>query len=351
MNATALIHRDRRSIVLWLGFCLLLVAAMVLVGGYTRLSGSGLSITEWKPIHGVLPPLNDVQWAEEFDAYRASPQYIKINSGMNIEQFKTIFWPEFFHRLLGRAVGIVFFVPLIIFAMRRSISKYFGWRMVAIFALGGLQGIIGWLMVKSGLVDTPRVSHLRLALHLAMAFALFGLILWAILNISSFPRRRESQLSASKNLDKIPAFAGMTIIFWFILLGCQIIMGAFVAGLHGGLIFNTWPDMNGQFLPQELWAPGPWYENIALIQFIHRTLAVILAAGFILWWYCIRNYVKNKHLGKVCAAVAVVLGLQFALGVMTLLHQAPLHLAWAHQMTALLLFASSVTLLYKITHD
>ncbi len=156
---------------------------MVMIGGYTRLSGSGLSITEWKPVHGTIPPLNDIEWLQEFSAYQHSPQYQKVNMGMTFEEFKTIFWPEYIHRLLGRIIGAVFFVPLVIFGLRRSISKRFGWRLIGIFALGGLQGLIGWLMVKSGLVDTPQVSAVRLALHLSVAFAILGMLVWAVIDI------------------------------------------------------------------------------------------------------------------------------------------------------------------------
>ena len=308
---------------------------MVLIGGYTRLSGSGLSITSWKPVHGALPPLNDAEWNEEFSAYRESPQYQKVNSGMTLSEFKTIFWPEFFHRLLGRVIGAVFFVPLMVFAARRSFTPRFGWRLVGIFALGGLQGLIGWLMVKSGLVNDPQVSHLRLALHLSVAFGILGMLVWAILDLSSFPRRRESIR------EWIPAYAGMTV--WFALLCLQIILGAFMAGLHAGLAYNTWPTMNGEFLPGGLLA-----DKVTLVQFLHRTLAVLLAFWFIFWWYWQRRYVKDNGLGKACTLVAVMLAAQFALGVFTLVNMVPLPLALAHQMTALLLFVAAVNLLYRV---
>ena len=172
-----------RAVSRWLLLCAALVALMVAVGGYTRLSGSGLSITEWKPVHGVIPPLSEAQWEEEFAAYRASPQYEKINRGMSLLEFKEIFWPEYLHRLLGRAVGLVFFIPFIYFAWKRAFPARFGVRLLGIFALGGFQGLMGWWMVKSGLVDNPHVSHLRLAAHLALAFALFALLLWSALDI------------------------------------------------------------------------------------------------------------------------------------------------------------------------
>lgn len=337
-----LIHRDRRAAILWLALCAALVACMVLVGGYTRLSGSGLSITSWKPIHGTIPPLGEAEWQEEFDAYRLSPQYQKINRGMSLGEFKTIFWPEYFHRLLGRLMGAVFFLPLVVFVLRRALSRRLAWRLAGIFALGGLQGVIGWLMVASGLVDNPNVSHLRLALHLSLAFAIFALILWTLLDIAG-----SGQWAV--NREKLPSTVHRplaTYSLWFTLLCIQIVYGAFVAGLHAGLIFNTWPDMNGQFLPDGLAAGEPWYENIIMIQFIHRKLAVLLAVGFLFWWWRYRDYVKNNRLGSICTGVTAIIAAQFTLGVATLLNQVPLPLALAHQMTALLLFAASVVLLH-----
>ncbi len=326
--------KNHRFIILWLCLCLALVAGMVLVGGYTRLSGSGLSITEWKPIHGVIPPLNVGEWHEEFDAYRASPQYAKINKGMTLDEFKTIFWPEYWHRVLGRLIGLVFLLPLVFFAATKSISKRFTWQLTGIFALGGLQGLMGWVMVASGLVDNPYVSHIKLAMHLSLAFLIFALILWTILDVVT---SRQSPAASDKAYN-----------IWFGLLCLQIILGALLAGLHGGLIYNTWPDMNGEWLPEGIFALS--IENIALIQFLHRKAAILLAAGFLFWWFCQREYVKTKGLGKECMGVASILFLQFILGVMTLLHHVPLPLALMHQMTALLLFGAAVMLLHRIKY-
>ncbi len=342
-----LIRRDRPLILGWLLTCLALIALMVLIGGYTRLSGSGLSITQWKPIHGTLPPMNADQWNEEFTAYQQSPQYIKVNSGMTLDDFKTIFWPEFIHRLLGRAIGMVFFLPLIIFAARKSISRRFGWRLAFIFALGGMQGLIGWLMVKSGLQDDPHVSPIRLALHLSAAFALFALILWAVLDIKDelSPRRMTGSASPRTTTDPVMRRGDSLRKYypaWFALLCLQIIMGAFMAGIHGGLIYNTWPLMDGQFIPDGLLATHPWYANIPLIQLIHRTLAIALAATYLLAWFPAR-----KILPKSATALVHTLLLQFALGVTTLLYQAPLPLALAHQMAGLLLFCLSIIVLHR----
>ena len=338
-----LIHRDRVAIILWLSMCLLLVAGMVFVGGYTRLSGSGLSITEWKPIHGVVPPLNDKEWQEEFEAYKKTPQYDKINRGMTLDEFKIIFWPEYFHRVLGRIIGAVFFIPWLAFALRRSMNMRFTFRLAGIFLLGGLQGGIGWIMVKSGLVDAPFVSPLKLALHLSIAFAIFALILWSLLNTAA--SLRSPVASAKENLPGTGDRRLGTYFLWFSLLCLQIVFGALVAGSHAGLLYNTWPTMNGAWIPPELSAGGPWLENPALIQFIHRTLAVLVALGFPLWWYnsCAGN-------SRLCRAIFGVILLQFGLGVLTLLHLVPLPLALAHQMAALLLFALAVALMHNLAH-
>ena len=333
-----LIYKDRRAIILWLAACALLIAAMVLIGGYTRLSGSGLSITQWKLVHGVLPPLSEAQWQEEFAGYKTIPQYQEINKGMSLEEFKTIFWPEFIHRLLGRLIGAVFFLPLLIFTLRRSLSRRFGLRLIGLFALGGLQGFIGWFMVASGLSELTYVSHLRLALHLAVAFALFAFILWAMLDVKNEAGGGKSPVSYR---------------IWYGALCLQIILGAFVAGLHAGLIYNTFPTMNGQWMAAGMWDLAPLYKNfffnLTTIQFMHRWLAVGVAVGFIFWWRATRNYVRSSASGKYCAFVLLAIAAQFSLGVLTLIHQAPLPLALAHQMTALILFALATGLMHSLT--
>jgi len=336
------VYRDKHAIIAWLLVCALLVAGMVLVGGYTRLSGSGLSITQWKPIHGVIPPIGEAQWQEEFEAYKATPQYAKVNLGMTLHEFKVIFWPEFIHRVLARVLGIVFFLPLLVFALRRSMSRRFGLRLLGIFALGGAQGLMGWLMVASGLVDAPYVSHLRLAAHLSLAFLIFSLILWALLDLK--------QDITGKFSTKSLAWYRI----WFTMLCVQIVLGAFVAGLHAGLIYNTFPTMNGRWLPDGLWSMEPIHRNlffnITTIQFLHRWLAVAVAFGFIFWWRSAREYVSSTLSVKRATAVAVIIAVQFTLGVLTLIHQVPLELALAHQMTALLLFTLAVALLHSLTY-
>jgi cytochrome c oxidase assembly protein subunit 15 len=341
-----LVHHHRNAIITWLCLCAFLLAVMVLVGGYTRLSGSGLSITQWKPIHGVVPPLGESQWQEEFDAYRASPQYRKINKGMSLGEFKTIFWPEYWHRVLGRLIGLAFALPLLYFAARRALNKPLAWRLAGIFALGGLQGFMGWYMVRSGLVSDPYVSHIRLAMHLSLAFAIIGLMVWTILDV--VVSRKSLVMSKIKLTTNDLRLT--TYLFWFTLLCLQIALGALVAGSHAGLIYNTWPAMNGQWLPADLPGGGPWWHNLVLLQFMHRKLAVAVAAGFIIWWYFCRAYVKHAHLGKVCFGVASIIVIQFALGVLTLVHVVPLPLALAHQATGLGLFTMAVLLLHALKY-
>jgi cytochrome c oxidase assembly protein subunit 15 len=345
------IIRDRGAVLVWLMICIQLVATMVLVGGYTRLSGSGLSITKWAPVHGVIPPYNQEQWEEEFTAYKATPQYKLIHNDMSLEGFKTIFWPEYIHRLLGRIVGMVFFIPLLIFTLRSSISKRFFWRMAGIFALGGLQGTIGWIMVKSGLENSPYVSHTKLALHLSLAFTIFALILWVILDIYYYnsnqpPNSRKPRPPAGKNR----AFNYYRM--WVCLFFLQIIFGGFMAGLHAGLIYNTWPTMNGEFVPDGMFSNSSaetMLQNITFIQFIHRMLAVFLAISFLIWCYVNKGYIKNKCLGNGCILMASVIFAQFVLGVLTLVYHVPLILALIHQVNALFLWAIAIWMLHRLS--
>lgn len=331
---------NRRAILLWLAACLTLIVLMVMVGGYTRLSGSGLSITEWKPIHGAIPPLSLAEWEEEFALYRASPQYEKVNAGMSLEEFKAIYWPEYLHRLLGRAIGMVFFLPFAWFLAKRRLDKRFALRLAAIFALGGMQGGIGWIMVKSGLVDQPYVSHVKLALHLSMAFLIFALLLWALLDVAK-PWRERVPVSARKRQI-------FTLIFGLLCL--QIVYGAFMAGLHAGKIYNTFPTMNGQWIPEGLLAHSPMWlnaiENIEAVQFVHRWLGTAVMIGGTAWIISAHRALTGLLQRRAFHATLLLLPLQFMLGVATLLMVAPLDLSLAHQMIGLALFAAMVVCLH-----
>ncbi|MDX2074538.1 MAG: COX15/CtaA family protein [Alphaproteobacteria bacterium] len=328
-------------VIAWLTICALLVVGMVAVGGYTRLSGSGLSITEWKPIHGAIPPRSEAEWAEEFAKYRAIPQYAAVNPGMTLDEFKTIFWPEFLHRLLGRIIGIVFIVPLIFFWARGAISHRQGFKFLAIFSLGGLQGFMGWYMVSSGLATNVYVSHLRLATHLTLALLLLGLIVWELCKVTG-DRIKVTDKQAPDSCRLAP----VTYLLWFALLCLQILYGALMAGLHAGLLYNTWPLMDGAIVPSGL--STAIFTDHTTVQFWHRILAFAVVFGFLSWWFFNRRYVKNLGVTKLAAGIALVIALQFTLGVLTLVNAVQLELGMMHQMTAVLLFVLSVVMLHRL---
>lgn len=306
----------------WLVLCLCMVAAMVWVGGVTRLTESGLSIVQWKLLSGVLPPMSEQAWQTEFDAYQASPEYLKKNTGMDLKGFKNIFWLEWIHRLLGRTTGLVFLLPFMYFAARRQIDRPLARRCLIAALLVAAQGGVGWIMVASGLIDDPRVSPIKLSMHLCLAFIVFCWTLWTLWLLKP---------------PAAPAKAGNPKVAFalFLLIFIQIIFGAWVAGMDAGLTYNTWPLMDGDIAPPGLMGLEPWHrnliENIAQLQFQHRMMAFLVAAVAL-------AYGLKFQRGLL---VGVVL-LQFTLGVQTLVHVVPIGLASAHQMGALLLLAVSL---------
>lgn len=321
--------KSRTAVGAWLLAVALVILGMITIGGLTRLTGSGLSITEWKPIMGALPPLNEAQWADAFAKYQQIPQYRLENHGMSLEAFKGIFWWEWAHRLLGRLLGVVFFVPFVWFAFVGAIKKSEWPRMLLLFALGGLQGFIGWWMVTSGFEVRTSVSQYRLAIHLGAALLLLVAILWIALEYL----RGESGKGRAKR-----GFVFVALVY------VQMLLGALVAGLHAGLVYNTWPDMNGHVFPDSPFFASPWwinfFENDGLAQFDHRIGAYIVA-GFAAYIYLrgirLTGYAKTS--AKTIAAITVW---QIFLGIATLLLQAPEHLAAAHQVTAALLLCAAV---------
>jgi cytochrome c oxidase assembly protein subunit 15 len=332
----------RRLVAGWLLLCCALVAAMVVLGGVTRLTGSGLSMVTWKPLHGVVPPLNQAEWAEEFDRYRASPEYRLKNAGMSLDGFKRIFWFEYAHRLLGRAVGVAFLLPMLWLLARRLLDPRLVPRLALMFVLGGAQGLLGWWMVKSGLVAEPRVSQYRLTAHLGLAIALYLWMLWTALAVL----RGRAPVRAARAPLARPALA--LLLFAFV----TVLSGGFVAGLHAGLIYNTFPSMGGHWLPPDLWALTPgWrnpFENAVTAQFGHRVLATVLfAAVLALCAACLRAPVAGPACAWAYAAAAAIV-LQFALGVATLLAQAPVPLAAAHQANALLVLSALTGLAFSL---
>jgi cytochrome c oxidase assembly protein subunit 15 len=314
----------------WLLLVAALVLAMVVVGGITRLTESGLSIVKWEPISGALPPLGDSAWQAEFAAYQHSPQYQLVNTGMTMADFKTIFFWEYVHRLLGRAIGLVFALPLIWFAWKRAIPKGYGWKLVAIFGLGCLQGAIGWWMVASGLVDRPEVSHIRLAIHLLTALTIFSASLWVALDLRVLARNPEAR----------PALMPTAGIWTLCLLALQLMYGAYVAGLDAGFAYNTWPKMGDEWFPSATPMMHPWLANLVdnpiVVQFIHRWLAFAVAAMVVLLASLAWRRGRRPYAVALLAAVA----LQISLGISTLLSGVFIPLAASHQGMAVLLLAT-----------
>jgi heme a synthase len=332
-GASAMPLRHARALRIWLGVIAFLIVAMILVGGATRLTDSGLSITEWQPIMGAIPPLSDADWQEAFEAYKQIPEYTHVNPDMDLAGFKTIYWWEWAHRFLGRFIGLVFFVPFVCFWLAGTIPRPLMPKLIGLFVLGGLQGALGWYMVKSGLVDRVDVSQYRLTAHFGVAMLIFGYTLWLLFGLG-----RDAQTRSGA-----PAIVGGLVL---ILIFVQLLAGALVAGIDGGLGFNTWPLMNGAFIPNGLGAASPWYlnlfENPLTVQFDHRMLGYAVVAATILQavWLGM-THVSAPFLGS-AVTLAVLSLLQATLGVWTLLLAVPIELGLAHQAGAILVFAAGL---------
>ena len=315
-----------------------MVLLMIVVGGITRLTHSGLSITEWQPLLGALPPLNETDWQVVFDKYKLTPEFRLVNHAMSLEEFKGIFWWEYFHRLLGRTIGLVFLLPLLWFWWKRAIDRPLAWRLLGIFILGGLQGAMGWYMVKSGLVDNPRVSQFRLTAHLSLAFAIFGAMFWTALGII-YSRRRLA--------DTLPDASLARMSWWLTGIICyMVVAGGFVAGIRAGLAYNTFPLMNGHFFPPESFLMEPlwmnFFWNMAAVQFDHRLGAWLLAILVPIFW--LRAFFGSLDMRTRIAAtlLLVMCAAQIALGAYTVLNRVPIDLAALHQLGAVLLFAAAL---------
>ena len=328
------------AVAAWLLACCALIFAMVVLGGVTRLTHSGLSIVEWQPLVGALPPLTERDWHELFEKYRQTPEYREVNKGMSVEEFKGIFWLEYFHRLLGRLIGVAFFVPLLWFWRHRQIDRHLGLRLAGIFLLGALQGALGWYMVASGLIDEPRVSHYRLTAHLALAFAIYGAMLWLALDLL-WPRASAATDESARRLRRMAWWATGII-------GLMVVTGGLVAGIRAGKAYNTFPLMNGAIVPPEIFALDPWYlnffNNMATVQFDHRLFAWALAVLVpLFWWKLVRGGIEGR--ARVLAHVLLVaLAAQIALGISTLLLAVPVALGAAHQGGALVVFTFAIAL-------
>ena len=349
-DAAAAARDDTLAVRRWLWGIVLLLLAMIMVGGGTRLTDSGLSITEWQPLLGAIPPLSEANWVLAFDRYKQIPEYHQVNKGMSLEAFKSIFWWEWGHRFLGRFIGAAFAVPLLIFWLRGRLPKGYGLPLVGIFLLGGLQGAVGWYMVSSGLVDRIDVSHYRLALHLSIAFLILALVTWTALSLSERAGRAPLLATTTR------AQAGIAILL-VVLFAAQLVMGAFVAGLKAGLTYNTWPLMDGRLVPNGLAIMAPWWmnlvENITAVQFSHRTLAYVIVALALWQAVSVWRTADGDDQRTSAALLALALVLQAVLGIWTLLEagagKIPLGLGVAHQGWAAVVLILAVWHLWSMT--
>jgi cytochrome c oxidase assembly protein subunit 15 len=333
-----------RAVAVWLAFCAAMVLAMVVLGGATRLSGAGLSMVTWQPLLGVLPPLGPAEWEAVFRAYQASPEFRTVNFWMTVEDFKTIFWLEYFHRMWGRLIGVVFFFPYLWFLLRRRLNRNLALRLAGVFALGAAQGLLGWYMVKSGLADRPEVSQYRLAAHLGLAFLIYALLVWPMFELLATRSQRQKS-RGTRGLRRLARW----ILGWAAL---TVIAGAFVAGIDAGLAYNTFPLMEGRVVPQLALALEPWpynfFENPALVQFNHRVLGIGLC-GLVLWQWAraTRATVAWRAHVAIDSLTAMTL-LQAGLGVATLLTHVAMPLAILHQFGALVVFTLALWMVYEL---
>jgi cytochrome c oxidase assembly protein subunit 15 len=344
MSSTSLpvANPRHRPIAWWLLTCCALVFAMVVLGGVTRLTGSGLSMVEWEPIVGTIPPLSSTQWQETYHKYQQTPEYRKKNLGMSLEEFKGIFWFEYAHRLLGRSIGMVFLLPFLYFLFMGRIEKPMVPKLITMFLLGGLQGALGWYMVASGLIDNPHVSQYRLTAHLAAAFLIYAYMFWVALGLL-YPQRE-----ASAELRPLWRFAHLVAG----LIALTVLSGGFVAGLKAGFAYNTFPLMDGHWLPPAYGLLEPaWkniFENIPAVQFNHRLLALSSLALVIILWSKSHRYVLPSRARLGLNLLLAMTLAQVTLGISTLLLLVPIPLASAHQAGALVLFTLTLYTLHAL---
>lgn len=335
--------RSRRAVGGWLLGIAAVILGMITVGGLTRITGSGLSITEWNLIMGALPPLTDAQWQEAFAKYQRIPQYLHENAGMSLAAFKGIFWWEWAHRQLGRLLGFLFLIPFLWFAWVGAIKRSEWPRMLVLFLLGGLQGFIGWWMVQSGLETRVSVSQYRLAIHLGFALILLVAIVWIALQYL-----RNVEVNKPSPLTRW-AFAVGGLVY------VQMLLGALVAGLHAGYLYNTWPSMDGRFAPEDVFGLSPWwlnfFENPGTAQFDHRIGAYIVVASVVVLWWRERSAKLAGYAKRSGNALLHITLFQILLGIVTLLAQAPEFLAAAHQLTAALLLCMAVWHAFELRHQ
>lgn len=336
--------RHDRHLALWLFACAFVIYAMILLGGVTRLTGSGLSMVEWRPIMGIWPPIGEQAWRAVFDQYRQFPEYRIINRGMSLDEFQVIFLYEYLHRVLGRLIGLLFFIPLLVFALRGVIRPGLLPRLLALLFLGGCQGLLGWYMVQSGLVDRPSVSQYRLAAHLGLAVALYGAIVWQALSLWERAPPPAARQGARRDGLARGALA-LTLLVYLMILS-----GALVAGTDAGFVYPTWPRMGSGFVPPGLYAGSPaWlaaFEDVTTIQFNHRLFAYLLFVLLGAFALAVVRQAGERRLRALGAALAVALLLQLGLGIATVLTHVAIPVAAAHQGGAIVLF----TVMLSIAH-
>lgn len=336
-------NKDNKYVIYWLFTGCFLIFTMVVVGGITRLTHSGLSISDYKLITGTLPPVNETAWQEAFDLYKQYPEYQKLNYHFTLEDFKDIYFWEWLHRLIGRLIGMVFILPFIYFLIKKQLTKPTIKKSIVLLALGGFQGFLGWYMVKSGLVDRPDVSHFRLAAHLTTAFITFAYTFWVALDLI-FPEKKKIN-GKFRNLIRV----GYAVLL------LQIIYGAFVAGLDAGFIHNHWPMMNeGKFMHETvLIEQSPVYKNFiegkSGVQFVHRMLAYLVVIFIFIIWYKSRKLVLTKYQTHGVNFLLLMVGVQFLLGVLTIIYQVPVWLGVTHQVGAFFLLSAMTFALHRFS--
>jgi len=330
---------SERAVGSWLVLCAFLIFVMVSLGGVTRLTGSGLSMVHWEPLSGVIPPISEADWQDEFSNYRATPEYGKVNLGMDVDEFKTIFYFEYTHRMLGRLIGLVFLLPFMYFYFRRRIEKRVASRYLIMLILGGLQGLLGWYMVQSGLVDVPTVSHYRLTAHLAAAILIYSYILWM-----AFP------LLLPRGVREYKSGVGGKAVITMLIILLTLLSGGFVAGLKAGHVFNTFPLMAGHIIPVGYFLMDPWwrnlFDNIPAVQFYHRYLGILTFISVCLFVFnAWRDLIMKRHHWALTSLLLIVT-IQGLLGISTLLLHVPVVMATAHQGAGLLLLTVALYIVY-----
>jgi len=342
--------KNQRIIAIWLFICCATIFFMVILGGVTRLTGSGLSMVEWSPIMGVLPPLNQTEWLETFHLYQQFPEYKINNHTMDLNGFKSIYWFEYSHRILGRFIGILFFFPMVFFFFKGWVKPSLKPKLIAMFILGGLQGLLGWYMVKSGLVNNPHVSQYRLVAHLGLALFVYAYILWIGLGLF-FHKNDTGNLKKQAVISPLKPYALVLSFFVFITL----LSGGFVAGLKAGHVFNTFPLMNGQLIPDGLFAIQPaWlnlFENVMTVQFDHRLMATLLFISIIAFYSVAIRKNLSRRIKLGLHLMLIMLLIQVSLGISTLLLHVPVALAASHQAGALVLFTIVLFVAHQIRQD